>query len=107
MGQAVVEVKTLLARYYLVPVQEALQRLVVDAVFEFRVAEIENALEHGGRVSSINESRLKYISKAGIPYLSPPLCASLTPTATQIALFFGKAPRRRGWRTRGRGGCLL
>ena len=43
------EVKTLLARYYLVPVQEALQRLVVDAVFEFRVAEIENALEHGGK----------------------------------------------------------
>ena len=49
VGQAVVEVKTLLARYHLVPVQEALQRLVVDAAFEFRVAEIENAVEHGGK----------------------------------------------------------
>ena len=49
VGQAVVEVKMLLARYHLVPVQEALQRLVVDAAFEFRVAEIENAVEHGGK----------------------------------------------------------
>ena len=49
MRQAVVEVKTLLAGHHLVAVEKPFERLIVDAAFEFRVAEIDDAVEHGGK----------------------------------------------------------
>ena len=98
--QAVVNVKTLLAGHHLVPVQEALKRLVVESAFEFRAAEIENALEHGGKgllhKRALTRTRYSALGKSRAPYRSPPRCAVLAPTATQTVLFFWKAPRRRG-----------
>ena len=49
MRQAVVVVEVLGGGHHLVAVEKPFERLIVDAAFEFRVAEIDDAVEHGGK----------------------------------------------------------
>ena len=75
-----------------------LKRLVIDAALEFRIAEIDNAVEHGGKVPIDDESRPRCASRRSEKrqvYRSPPLCASVAFPSRTFASFFATHPQAR------------